>query len=58
MVEQTSTGDLDQIREPDPRPRRAEEQLNQGLVLLGAWLELAAVLCVFMFWVLRGRGRS
>ncbi len=29
--------------------------MNQGLVLAAAWLELAAVLAVLAFFVLRGR---
>jgi len=32
--------------------------MDQGLVLLGAWLELAVVVSVLGFWILRGRGGS
>jgi hypothetical protein len=30
--------------------------VNQGLVLLGGWAELAVILAVLMYFLLRGRG--
>jgi hypothetical protein len=31
--------------------------MDQGLVLLGSWAELGVIVCVFAYFVLRGRSR-